>query len=136
MRPKVVPLSVVFFFFQAEDGIRDFHVTGVQTCALPISRPRRGLGTGVALFSPSGGGGWCESGYGVPAGGCAPQAGSGCSSATTWSVPGARSTVAASPPRGRRTAYRPCQPERGTRPCSSVRAVVGESHHSSLTRRR
>src|SRR5439155_13103213 len=29
------PLSV--FFFQAEDGIRDGHVTGVQTCALPIS---------------------------------------------------------------------------------------------------
>src|SRR5690606_30721486 len=28
---------VIFFFFQAEDGIRDFHVTGVQTCALPIS---------------------------------------------------------------------------------------------------
>src|SRR5690606_40105251 len=27
----------VYFFFQAEDGIRDFHVTGVQTCALPIS---------------------------------------------------------------------------------------------------
>src|SRR5690606_39301696 len=26
-------------FFQAEDGIRDFHVTGVQTCALPISKP-------------------------------------------------------------------------------------------------
>src|SRR5690606_40147269 len=26
------------FFFQAEDGIRDFHVTGVQTCALPIFR--------------------------------------------------------------------------------------------------
>src|SRR5690606_336498 len=25
-----------YFFFQAEDGIRDFHVTGVQTCALPI----------------------------------------------------------------------------------------------------
>src|SRR5690606_39433323 len=30
-----------FFFFQAEDGIRDFHVTGVQTCALPICRPFR-----------------------------------------------------------------------------------------------
>src|SRR5215475_6293324 len=30
-------LYVWFFFFQAEDGIRDFHVTGVQTCALPIS---------------------------------------------------------------------------------------------------
>src|SRR5690625_6905057 len=28
----------VFFFFQAEDGIRDGHVTGVQTCALPISQ--------------------------------------------------------------------------------------------------
>src|SRR5690606_39874961 len=30
--------AVVYFsfFFQAEDGIRDFHVTGVQTCALPI----------------------------------------------------------------------------------------------------
>src|SRR6266511_5061986 len=28
-----------FFFFQAEDGIRAFHVTGVQTCALPISLP-------------------------------------------------------------------------------------------------
>src|SRR5690606_6053562 len=28
----------VVFFFQAEDGIRDFHVTGVQTCALPILR--------------------------------------------------------------------------------------------------
>src|SRR3712207_6859232 len=27
-----------FFFFQAEDGIRDIGVTGVQTCALPISR--------------------------------------------------------------------------------------------------
>src|SRR5205807_8294852 len=26
-----------FFFFQAEDGIRDYKVTGVQTCALPIS---------------------------------------------------------------------------------------------------
>src|SRR2546426_8499070 len=28
---------VCFFFFQAEDGIRDYKVTGVQTCALPIS---------------------------------------------------------------------------------------------------
>src|SRR5207302_6664054 len=28
----------LFFFFQAEDGIRYFHVTGVQTCALPILR--------------------------------------------------------------------------------------------------
>src|SRR5438046_5542723 len=29
----------VSFFFQAEDGIRDWSVTGVQTCALPICRP-------------------------------------------------------------------------------------------------
>src|SRR5690606_40153895 len=31
-----VCVFVFDFFFQAEDGIRDFHVTGVQTCALPI----------------------------------------------------------------------------------------------------
>src|SRR5256885_6959403 len=30
-------LDYIFFFFQAEDGIRDYKVTGVQTCALPIS---------------------------------------------------------------------------------------------------
>src|SRR5690606_30669238 len=35
---------VFFFFLQEEDGIRDFHVTGVQTCALPISPD--GLGPG------------------------------------------------------------------------------------------
>src|SRR5215475_249897 len=32
-----------FFFFQAEDGIRDFHVTGVQTCALPIFKKHGGI---------------------------------------------------------------------------------------------
>src|SRR5258708_15144753 len=39
VRPGAVPALVfhVFFFFQAEDGIRDDLVTGVQTCALPIS---------------------------------------------------------------------------------------------------
>src|SRR5689334_25112862 len=31
-----VPVLFIFFFFQAEDGIRDGTVTGVQTCALPI----------------------------------------------------------------------------------------------------
>src|SRR5690606_40349407 len=43
--------AVLFFFFQAEDGIRDFHVTGVQTCALPIlSRARsRGVVSGTPL---------------------------------------------------------------------------------------
>src|SRR2546430_10058582 len=32
-------VRLLFFFFQAEDGIRDLTVTGVQTCALPICRP-------------------------------------------------------------------------------------------------
>src|SRR5438067_8527810 len=34
---------VIFFFFQAEDGIRDRNVTGVQTCALPIYERTREL---------------------------------------------------------------------------------------------
>src|SRR6266436_5275836 len=33
----MLPIAFFFFFFQAEDGIRDVAVTGVQTCALPIS---------------------------------------------------------------------------------------------------
>src|SRR5256886_8477060 len=36
----------LFFFFQAEDGIRDLTVTGVQTCALPIS-----LSAGPRIFA-------------------------------------------------------------------------------------
>src|SRR5690606_4785984 len=39
--------TFVSFFFQAEDGIRDFHVTGVQTCALPI------LGATTCSFEPT-----------------------------------------------------------------------------------
>src|SRR5258708_24849356 len=35
--PVVGVVALFFFFFQAEDGIRDDLVTGVQTCALPIS---------------------------------------------------------------------------------------------------
>src|SRR2546430_4649019 len=42
----VVAVSSLFFFFQAEDGIRDLTVTGVQTCALPILWR---AGTGRAL---------------------------------------------------------------------------------------
>src|SRR5690606_41028149 len=37
------------FFFQAEDGIRDFHVTGVQTCALPIYHPKLPRGRRVSV---------------------------------------------------------------------------------------
>src|SRR5215510_7105585 len=58
-----------FFFFQAEDGIRDGHVTGVQTCALPILRlgcdfchvgkdftdSRRGMLHDVGTMKPSSG---------------------------------------------------------------------------------
>src|SRR2546430_6581247 len=51
MRGPVRCVSMfIFFFFQAEDGIRDLTVTGVQTCALPIS-------TGTLLWkfkTPSG----------------------------------------------------------------------------------
>src|SRR5256885_9116445 len=36
-----------FFFFQAEDGIRDYKVTGVQTCALPICSASNVVGTQV-----------------------------------------------------------------------------------------
>src|SRR3712207_9375159 len=41
----------LFFFFQAEDGIRDIGVTGVQTCALPISYAARSAvsGPGAAI---------------------------------------------------------------------------------------
>src|SRR5699024_5864468 len=38
----------IFFFFQAEDGIRDRNVTGVQTCALPIYADPSGLGQQLA----------------------------------------------------------------------------------------
>src|SRR6266511_4027687 len=42
-----------FFFFQAEDGIRDFHVTGVQTCALPICRACSCCWTATSTTPPS-----------------------------------------------------------------------------------
>src|SRR5690349_22812129 len=42
--------NVLFFFFQAEDGIRDLYVTGVQTCALPIC-PRLALAM-LAVHTP------------------------------------------------------------------------------------
>src|SRR2546421_1111853 len=46
---------VSFFFFQAEDGIRDLIVTGVQTCALPIS-PAAGVLRGGGGAAAGGGG--------------------------------------------------------------------------------
>src|SRR5258706_12545631 len=41
---------MMFFFFQAEDGIRDWSVTGVQTCALPISVGLRAVGADIAVL--------------------------------------------------------------------------------------
>src|SRR5690349_22050281 len=41
-----------FFFFQAEDGIRDLYVTGVQTCALPISSRTRARATAAPGTRP------------------------------------------------------------------------------------
>src|SRR5436309_12164487 len=43
-----------YFFFQAEDGIRDFHVTGVQTCALPISMGGSNAGSSIRIYSRMG----------------------------------------------------------------------------------
>src|SRR5438046_8646057 len=42
-------MTLCFFFFQAEDGIRDWSVTGVQTCALPISTASGALIAPTAL---------------------------------------------------------------------------------------
>src|SRR5260370_21604880 len=46
---SLIVYSFFFFFFQAEDGIRDSSVTGVQTCALPISEALRLAGDPSAL---------------------------------------------------------------------------------------
>src|SRR3989440_8539431 len=43
---RLMASFLCFFFFQAEDGIRDLIVTGVQTCALPISRAFAGSRVG------------------------------------------------------------------------------------------
>src|SRR5258706_10715436 len=48
-----VYMLAVFFFFQAEDGIRDWSVTGVQTCALPIyDMEDRTYKQGIARYTP------------------------------------------------------------------------------------
>src|SRR2546430_4448724 len=42
----------IFFFFQAEDGIRDLTVTGVQTCALPICSSRLAVSSALTKLIP------------------------------------------------------------------------------------
>src|SRR5688572_32761263 len=46
-------IVVFFFFFQAEDGIRDLTVTGVQTCALPISPLQASAATPAQATQPA-----------------------------------------------------------------------------------
>src|SRR5437588_6041763 len=48
------PVNYIFFFFQAEDGIRDHCVTGVQTCALPIFFVNGTLGPPPWIVLPTG----------------------------------------------------------------------------------
>src|SRR5215467_7860822 len=74
-----------FFFFQAEDGIRDYKVTGVQTCALPISGPRDAAAPPAA--APAG---WARSrvnGKGTPGPRDAAGAATG---GARWEAPGWR----------------------------------------------
>src|SRR2546430_16846315 len=52
---------MVVFFFQAEDGIRDLTVTGVQTCALPISATSTIPIVGIDLESDPVASGWVRS---------------------------------------------------------------------------
>src|SRR3712207_3173280 len=49
--PTILSSYIFFFFFQAEDGIRDIGVTGVQTCALPISPLSLGIETLGGVFT-------------------------------------------------------------------------------------
>src|SRR5690606_39866237 len=100
------------FFFQAEDGIRDFHVTGVQTCALPISRPRWPEPKRRSTVSPSAASSttlWC-----------AESATRSVPSGPAIALPGKRSAVAGSEERrvGKegRSRRRPGQENKDTRP--------------------
>src|ERR1022692_4729863 len=60
---------LVFFFFQAEDGIRDYKVTGVQTCALPIWIRALGHGWRCESLTADQPGGFAEGSRRSPGGG-------------------------------------------------------------------
>src|SRR5258708_35953429 len=69
----------LFFFFQAEDGIRDDLVTGVQTCALPISRANPAPPPRATRLTPAAAPSW-----------------SSCATAPSrWTRPSASSTICA-----------------------------------------
>src|SRR3712207_9412926 len=71
----------MIFFFQAEDGIRDIGVTGVQTCALPIS-PWGSSGFGTPTPTP-----WGYSSFGTP-------------TSTPWGSTGQTGGIGGAPGRG------------------------------------
>src|SRR6266496_5960176 len=91
---------LLFFFFQAEDGIRDLYVTGVQTCALPISsRTPRGCAARARWW-------W----------------GSSRRSPSRWSSSGSRSTASR-----RRSTWRRASRSSANRG-GRAPAMVGETH--------
>src|SRR5690606_3218407 len=141
VRRRCCRRAVRFFFFQAEDGIRGFHVTGVQTCALPISAPRPARAPRCGCpRAPSGGRAWAA-GRGSPA--C--RARTACRSRGRTGACGGGARAGAPGPRpDPRTAARPggtalaavhaCRGIRtrgcAARPCPSPVSLV--SHRTSL----
>src|SRR5256885_4955517 len=86
--PRLTLMSLIFFF-QAEDGIRDYKVTGVQTCALPISTTAGCATATGGVLTPAGFVGR------TPAGGGAPGGSPGSAGCGTVGVAGAAAAGAA-----------------------------------------
>src|SRR6266702_8135630 len=63
---KQMQKRMLVFFFQAEDGIRDGHVTGVQTCALPICERQRQLAAAIGQLQAAEGAPGPEYGNAAP----------------------------------------------------------------------
>src|SRR3712207_3654928 len=84
-------MYMFFFFFQAEDGIRDIGVTGVQTCALPIYLRNNRTVTIDAYFSQALTGAAADGSPTIPVANFVgtSQVGSGTSSNVSWSGVGA-----------------------------------------------
>src|SRR5256885_8642911 len=97
-----------FFFFQAEDGIRDYKVTGVQTCALPISLPASTTCQPAWLKLLAHASPVIPSSFVLPALACRPAAG-----AFAWSCRTGRAWRAVSAIGAGRLAAPACQPGAG-----------------------
>src|ERR1039457_3166919 len=102
-----VVVSCAFVFFQAEDGIRDYNVTGVQTCALPIYEGCFASSFTAVSFSLAGGpagfavGVDVSEGFASPRGGSCTRGGADAEAPATaalalcFTAPGSTMTVAA-----------------------------------------